>query len=241
MLINSSLAKVDQYISNVSDTKGLLEFLDTTYSNTINAIQHVKDVAIKGANDTVTAQDREVMGKEVEQMIQQVVSDANSKYLDRYSFSGQKTDTKPINYDGASFTYNGNDKEMRIDVSDHLKINVSQRADEVYIPVLKDLMDIRDALNNNDTAALQIGMGNLDGSFSKMIDKRSEMGVQLKSVEIVNEAYVETKVNLTARKQDVEDVNLADAISEFTYLQTLYQATAKSAAMMLKTSIMDYI
>jgi flagellar hook-associated protein 3 FlgL len=241
MLVSSSIARVDQYMSNVSDTKGLLEFIDTTYGNTIDAIHQVKAVAIKGDNDTVSAADRKVMASEVEQMIKQVVSFANSRYLERYTFSGEKTDVKPITYDGATFVYNGNNKEMNIEVSDNLKIKVSQKASDDYVPLLKDLVEIRDALNNNDTTALKVGMGKLDDSFIKMIDKRSEMGVQLKSVEILNEAYYETKVDLTAKKQDVEDVNLADAISEFSYMQTLYQATIKSAASMLKTSIMDYL
>lgn len=241
MLVNSSISKVDQYLSNVSDAKGLLEFIDTTYGNTIDAIHQVKAVAIKGDNDTVSAEDRKVMASEVEQMIKQVVSFANSRYLDRYTFSGEKTDVKPITYDGATFTYNGNNNEMKIEVSDNLKINVSQEADQAYMPVLENLVEIRDALNNNDTAALKVGMTNLDSSFTKMIDRRSEVGVQLKSAEILNAAYYETKVDLTARKQDAEDVNLADAISEFSYMQTLYQATIKSAASMLKTSIMDYL
>ena len=241
MLVNSSISKVDQYLSNVSDAKGLLEFIDTTYGNTIDAIHQVKAVAIKGDNDTVSAEDRKVMASEVEQMIKQVVSFANSRYLDRYTFSGEKTDVKPITYDGATFTYNGNNNEMKIEVSDNLKINVSQEADQAYMPVLENLVEIRDALNNNDTAALKVGMTNLDSSFTKMIDRRSEVGVKLKSAEILNAAYYETTVDLTARKQDAEDVNLADAISEFSYMQTLYQATIKSAASMLKTSIMDYL
>jgi flagellar hook-associated protein 3 FlgL len=211
------------------------------YSNTIDAIHLAKESGIKGANETFSAEDRKVMGEEIDQMISQIVSFANSKYLDRYPFSGEKTDTKSIDFDGTNFTYNGNATEMKIEVSDNLKIKVSQTADEVFIPVLENLKTMRDALNSNDTASLQVGMSQLDNSFNAMIDKRSEMGVQAKTAELLESSFLETKLDLTAKKQETDDVNLADAISEFTYMQTLYQATIKSASNMLKTSVMDYL
>jgi flagellar hook-associated protein 3 FlgL len=241
MLIDSSLMRVDQYLKNTADSQSLLSFVDTIYSNTIDAIHIAKEAGIKGANETFSAEDRKVMAQEVDQMISQIVAFSNSKYLDRYPFSGEKTDTKSIDFDGTNFTYNGNANEMKIEVSDNLKIKVSQTADEVFIPVLENLKSMRDALNNNDTVALQAGMAQLDDSFSAMIDKRSEMGVQSKTAELLESSFLETKLDLTAKKQETDDVNLADAISEFTYMQTLYQATIKSASNMLKTSVMDYL
>ena len=241
MLLDSSLSRIDQYLVNGSDAKGLLEFVDTTYGNAIDAIHQVKETAIKGSNGTTSAEDKKVMALEIEQMIKQVVSLANSRYMDRYSFSGEKTSTEPITYDGNTFTYNGNDKDMKIQVSDDLKLNVSQQADDVFIPILEDMVKVRDALNANDPDALRAGMTLLDSSYATLVNKRSETGVQLKSIEILAQSFQESKVDLTAKKQETDDINLADAISEFAYMETLYQATIRSASVMLKTSIMDYI
>lgn len=241
MLINTSLSKLDQYIDNVSDAKSLLSNIDSIYSQSMDTIERVKELANKGGTGTVTEADRKVMAAEVDKMIDQMLSFSNTKFLDRYMYSGEKTDTKPVEYDGFTFVYNGTQKEMEINVSENLSVTVSQRADEVYIPVMEEMVKLREALKSSDQEAISEAMGGLEKASNNFIDKRSEMGAQLKSVELMNQAMVETKNDLTAKKMDTEDVNLADAISEFSYLQTLYQASSRSSAIMLRTTIMDYI
>lgn len=241
MIIASTESRVSQYQDNISDAKSLLEYLDTVYDNTTSSLEEAQEIAVKGANDTYSSEDRNVMADSIEETIKQIVGFANSQHLDRYMFSGQKLDTKPIEYDGTNFTYNGNNTEMVINASEEVKVKVSQSAEEVFVPVLNKLVNLRDALRSDDQSQIETAMNDLNKATSDFIDNRSKVGVQLQSVDLLSEAYSQTKTDLTVKKQETEDVDLAAAITDFTYLQTIYQATVKSSLNMLKNSILDYI
>lgn len=241
MIIASTESRVSQYQDNISDAKSLLEYLDTVYDNTTSSLEEAQEIAVKGANDTYSSEDRNVMADSIEETIKQIVGFANSQHLDRYMFSGQKLDTKPIEYDGTNFTYNGNNTEMVINASEEVKVKVSQSAEEVFVPVLNKLVNLRDALRSDDQSQIETAMNDLNKATSDFIDNRSKVGVQLQSVDLLSEAYSQTKTDLTVKKQETEGVDLAAAITDFTYLQTIYQATVKSSLNMLKNSILDYI
>jgi flagellar hook-associated protein 3 FlgL len=241
MLINVTESRIDQYQNNVSDAKSLLDFMDTTFEQTTTSLQQAKEIAVKGANDTYSDTDRKAMADSVEEIIKQVVGFANSKHLDRYMFSGQKIDVSPITYDGTNFTYNGDNNAMTIDASEQVKATVSQSAGQVFVPVLNQLVKLRDALNANDHNAIEAAMNGVDTETNKFIDNHSKIGVQSNSIDLLNEAYSQTKTDLGVKRQQTEDVDMATAISDFTYMQQIYQATIKSSMSMLNNSILQYI
>ncbi|MGF7535628.1 flagellar hook-associated protein FlgL [Bacillus mexicanus] len=241
MIIASTESRVSQYQDNISDAKSMLEYIDTVYENTTSNLQEAQKIAIKGANDTYSSADRGVMADNIEETIKQIVGFANSQHLDRYMFSGQKLDTKPIDYDGTSFTYNGNNRDMVINASEEVEVKVSQSAEDVFVPVLNQLVKLRDALRSDDQSQIETAMNDLNTATNDFIDNRSKVGVQLQSMDLLSEAYSQTKTDLTVKKQETESVDMAAAITDFTYLQTIYQATVKSSLNMLKNSILDYI
>lgn len=241
MLIDVTENRINQYQDNVNDAKSLLEYIDMTYDKTTTSLEEAKELAVKGANDTYTSDDRKVMASGVEEVIKQIVGFANSKHLDRYMFSGQKLDVHPLDYDGTNFTYNGNSSKMTISGSEQMNTTVTESAEDVFVPALQTLVKLRDALNANDQAAIESTMGELDLKMNDVIDRRSEVGVQLDSINLLDEAYNQTKTDLSAKRQDTEDVDMATAISDFTYMQNIYQATVKSSVNMLQNSILEYI
>lgn len=241
MLIETSVSRVSQFVENTNDAKSMLEYLDNTYAKTTDCLNEVKDIALKGANGTLGESDRETLADAVNGLIDQVLGYANSKNLDRQIFAGQMTNTIPVTFDGTNFTYHGNDTSMKVNVSDTFTVDVTASAKEVFIPVLETMVEIRDALKANDQDALTAAMEKFDTERNVLIDKHSLVGNQLYSTELMSEAYKQSQVDLSAMYSDVVDVDMAEAITDFTYLQTMYQATLKSSSMMMKVSILDYI
>lgn len=241
MLVDASLNRIQQYQSNVSDAKGLLEFMDTNFGKSVAAISEIQETALRAANGTYTQQDKNVMADSIEQMIRQVVGFANARYMDRYVFSGEMTDTEPVTYSGTAAVYNGSGNEMSIAVSNQTNVTVSGRADNAFVPLITEFINLRD----------QIRLGNHPGIMASMVaaktladdftDARSRVGVQLESVELINDAYEQTKVDLAEKKKTVEDVDLAEVITEYTYLQTRYQASIQAQLKMMQNTILAYL
>lgn len=241
MLIKVTESRINQFNDNVNDAKSLLEFMDMTFDKSINSLEEAKEQAVKGANDTYSKEDREVMAQGIEETIKQILGFANAQHLDRHMFSGEKLDATPISYDGKNFTYNGNNEDMKVKVSEQMDATVSQSAEKVFIPVLEELVKVRDALRSNDQAKIESTLKDFDKAKNNFIDNRSKIGVQLQSIELLSDAYNQTKTDLSLKKQETEDVNMADAISDFMYTQNIMQATIKSSVNMMKNSILDYI
>ncbi|MED2737530.1 flagellar hook-associated protein FlgL [Bacillus toyonensis] len=241
MLIKVTESRINQFNDNVNDAKSLLEFMDMTFDKATNSLDEAKEQAVKGANDTYSKEDREVMAQGIEETIKQILGFANAQHLDRHMFSGEKLDATPISYDGTNFTYNGNGEDMKVRVSEQMEATVSQSAEKVFIPVLNELVKVRDALRTNDQSKIESTLKDFDKAKNNFIDNRSTIGVQLQSVELLSDAYSQTKTDLSLKKQETEDVNMADAISDFMYTQNIMQATIKSSVNMMKNSILDYI
>ena len=241
MLIETSVSRVNQFVENANDAKSMLEYLDNTYAKTTDCLNEVKTIALKGANGTLNDTDRVALADAVDGLIDQVLGYANSKNLDRQIFSGQMTNTVPVTFDGTNFTYHGNDTSMKVNVSDTFTVDVTASADKVFIPVLEAMVEIRDALKSNDQDALTAAMDKFDTEMNSFIDTHSLVGNQLYSTGLMAEAYKQSQVDLSAMYSDTVDVDMAEAITDFTYLQTMYSATLKSTAMMMKVSILDYI
>ncbi|MGF9890906.1 flagellar hook-associated protein FlgL [Priestia megaterium] len=241
MLMDVTESRLNQYQANVNDTKSLLQYMDVTFDSASSALDEAKEIGIKGANDTYSDSDRVTLSNSVEEIIKQMVGLANSQHLDRYMFSGEKINVKPIDYDGTTFTYNGNDKDMSVRVSDDVNVTVTQSAEEVFVPALKELVKLRDALKNNDQDGIEAALGGVQAESNKFIDNRAKIGVQTKSVELLYESYSQVKLDLSVKRQENDDVDMTTAISDFSYMQSIYQATIQSSLKMMQNSILDYI
>ncbi|MDU9693770.1 flagellar hook-associated protein FlgL [Priestia aryabhattai] len=241
MLMDVTESRLNQYQANANDTKSLLQYMDVAFDSASTALDEAKEIGIKGANGTYSDSDRITLSNSVEEIIKQVVGLANSQHLDRYMFSGEKINAKPIDYDGTAFTYNGNDKDMSVRVSDDVNVKVTQSAEQVFLPALNELIKLRDALKNNDQDGIEAALGGVQAESNNFIDKRAKIGVQTQSVELLNESYSQVKLDLSVKRQENDDVDMTAAISDFSYMQSIYQATIQSSLKMMQNSILDYI
>jgi flagellar hook-associated protein 3 FlgL len=69
--------------------------------NVNDVLQVLRERAVQSATDSQTADDREKVKNEVDQLKYQLVHLANSSYSGRYIFSGYSTDNKLLNDDGS--------------------------------------------------------------------------------------------------------------------------------------------
>jgi flagellar hook-associated protein 3 FlgL len=241
MMVDASENRIIQFQSNIQDAKGLLEFIDTNYGKTVANVQQIQETALRAANGTYTQQDRDVMADSIEQMIQQIVGYANSSFMDRHVFSGEMTDTTPLTYTGAAVTYNGNAATMKISISNQMEMDVSQTADTVYAPLITELINLRDQIQAGNHAGIEASMVATESLANEFVDNRSRVGVQLESIDFMNEAYEQTKIDLAEKRKSVEDVDLAEVVTDYTYLQNRYQASIQAQLKMMQNTILNYL
>ncbi len=122
--LRTNLSELTQYVDkNIPDA---LSWMDTTESSleVVNEIlRQMNTYCNQGANDPLTAKDRNSIVTNLEELKQQIYQEGNSNYAGRYVFSGYKTDT-PLVFDKSTkeYTYEITEPLSGADISVESKI-----------------------------------------------------------------------------------------------------------------------
>ena len=93
--IRNLLGDNAQYQRNIDDGAGWLDNTEPVLDSMSTLVADLKDIALKGASDEKGAAEREALGRQVEGLLEELLTLANSRYDQRYIFSGTHTLTQP--------------------------------------------------------------------------------------------------------------------------------------------------
>ena len=98
MLYQSRLTEVEQYMSNLNESKSRLETMDTSIQSTLQIFQRIRVLTVQGANGTYSSFElKEAAATEINEMLEELVNLANSKSgTGRPIFGGYQTGTEEL-------------------------------------------------------------------------------------------------------------------------------------------------
>lgn len=99
LILRGNIRNVEQYQRNINDGLGHMDFADSVLNDLVAAITEVRGIAIQGASDTVNAQDREILAKQVNEVLEFSLGLSHSKFRGEFVFAG--TETSEIPYEPA--------------------------------------------------------------------------------------------------------------------------------------------
>ncbi len=128
--LDNDIFKLNVYIKNIDTSKSNLRYTEGYLRSLTNILTRAKEIAIQGASGTYESDDKKMISKEVNALLEDVVAIANAKGPDGYSiFSGTKIDSEAFKVtrenkisktskDGAGpqiikVEYNGNQAEKK--------------------------------------------------------------------------------------------------------------------------------
>lgn len=240
LIVNSKI-QIEQYQSNINDARSFLETVEITLGSTVDALQRAREIGLMASNDTYNADDLATFQKEIEDIISLVLTNANKKHLDRYLFSGEKTDTPAFTYTGAAVTYDGDFNAQTIKVSPYLDVKISETGDMLFQNALTELINLRDQIGTGNTANITNAINQLDTAINEVIDNRSMIGDRLNTIEILSDTFEETKIDLEDKRSGVEDIDMSKLSIEFIQTRLLYQASLKTATTIMQTGLLSFI
>lgn len=240
-ILSRTESRIEQYQRNIVDAKNFLQKMDVIFGSAIDSVHIAKQDITRAATETLSETDRKIIADTLAETIDQLISFANERHLERHLFSGQKIDEKPIEFENGELTYNGNNKNMHINISENMDVEVTQGADVVFGDLINSLYQTEQAIRNNDTDAISEASALVDDAFEEFIDNRSRVGVQLKSVETMESAYTDTLTDLEIKKEDSLGIELAKVFGEFKQLEYLYQSAIHSTLTMENISVLNFL
>ena len=174
----------------------------------------------------------------VQNMLDEIVSLANTNVAGNYIFAGSKTDTIPFDQDG---TYNGDNNPFTIKISRNSTIEIGSDGDAVFGTVFNTLSDLKAALETNELSGIQDAMGNLDGHFGDISGNISDVGSKMNRMEIKDKIYQDLNFSNTERLSKIEDADIAEAIMNVKAAELTYQAALASSSEVMTLTLVDYL
>lgn len=164
--LRTNLSELNQYVEkNIPDA---LSWMDTTESslNVVNEIlRQMNTYCNQGANDTLTAENRNSIVENLEQLKQHIYQEGNSNYAGRYVFSGYKTDTPLVfNEPTDEYTYQITEPLCGDDISAEFKI-VNNVDINLFDKENPDAFD-KTMPNQIQFYRMRLGYGNLEDGVS---------------------------------------------------------------------------
>jgi flagellar hook-associated protein 3 FlgL len=232
-----------QYSTNLTTASDWLGNSDNALSSASNIIQSAYSLALQGANDTTTQAQRQSMAAQIAQYQTSILNLANSKGSNgQYLFAGQKTNAQPFTVAGSTISYNGDSNPVMVEASASQTINVNTPGSPIFTNIYNDLQSLQNnLLNNNQTAISNTDVASMQTDLSSVSMERGNIGAKMDTVQSMTADYTRRNTDLTGQISNLQDVNMAQAITNYQLANTAYQAALTVTSQGFGLSLANFI
>ncbi len=130
--IESSLARVNEFIDNLDGARRFLDTAASSLTNVGDLVSSVRASALAGANGTLTQTDRDTFAQQIDALLDQVVGLANADFQGQFLFAGTANDSAPYQVTGSGVRYAGNGESIHAAVASGLEVVMNVTGSEVF-------------------------------------------------------------------------------------------------------------
>jgi len=223
MNLKSTIAANGQYERNTNEAKLWLDETDQNINQMVNVMQRVRELAVKGSNETLTPQDREVIATEVKELTKQIQQFSEAKVNGEYPLFSTEA------------------KTFKIAEGIEVPANVSAEALFGNALVEEDLFQTLDNLVLNLGSGSSIDLDQIDVGIDRLLSTSAEAGARLNRVESIENRVQDSNLALQTMLSGIEDADYAETIMKLKSEESVYQASLAASAKIIQPSLMDFL
>jgi len=246
--VKSTVSSIEQMGRNITLGKSWLAASESAMSQVQDVISEAKALSIQMANSTVGAAERRSAAETVSNLLEEIVSLANTEVNGRYIFAGFETDTAPFTLESDnSVTYHGDNNAFTVKIGKDATVKVGSDGEAVFgtsgqpDDLFRVFNDLKTALENDDISGIQACMGELDGRFDHVASKISDIGSKMVRMDMRENILQDLNITNTERLSKIEDADITQAILDLRAKEVAYQAALSSASKVLQMSLLNYM
>lgn len=260
----SSNATQQQYSANVATLQSRATVIDGVLQSLQTISSRAGEIATSAGSATASNSDLNNYADEVNQLINQVVSAANTKdpSTGQYLFGGTASSQPPFttttdaNGNVTAVTYNGNSAVNKAQIGANLTTSVdipgvNSGASGVRglivdqqsgADFLNHLIALRNDLQSGNTSAISTtDSANLQKDENNIAYQVANNGVQQNQLTAAATLATGNSQSLNQRISDSSSADLVNTMVKLNQTQTAYQAALASGAKIMQLSILNYI
>jgi flagellar hook-associated protein 3 FlgL len=243
--LQHSLDANKQYGTNLDQATSWLDLTDSSLNAVDQALQRANELAVQAANGTMGPTDMAAIQSEIQSLQQHVLDVSHTQYGSYYIFSGTKSDqpgyVQPASSQTTPAAYQGNNQSVQVAVSKGVTMAVNADAQATFDPAFDALGTLLSGLQTNNQAAIQSGLSKIGTAIDAVSLQRAEVGAKTNRVQLLQQQQSSATTRLSGQLSNVKDTDMAEAITNFSMAQSVYQASLKAAAQALQPSLLDYL
>ena len=244
----SALAQVDQYNRSADSVDSRLAVVDTVLSDVVEKITAAQSVATAARGSTTTASQRAALALELGGIRDALLDDMNTTLHGRYLFGGADVTTQPYGVTPPATvpTYAGSNNTVRADVGSGRSVTIAfdgQAITQGSDPqdLFATLDQLITAVNAGNSAAIGTGMADLQRAFDRATAAQTRVGNDMELIDAQKLRLQQMKQSGGERLSKLEDVDMAEAITEMQHADAAYRAALGAVGTTSRTSLMDYL
>jgi flagellar hook-associated protein 3 FlgL len=244
----SGLGAAQNYIHGNELVVGRLQVMEGAVGSIFELGSKVRAMLVQRLSDG--AGQPGVIEPEAALMLDQVMSALNADLDGRYLFAGSRTDTPPVAL-GPAFTgfggpddtyYQGDAVALTVRADDDLAFTCGMTADRAGFEDLVGAMrTVVEADAVDDRALLEGALDLINRALPEIAGYRAELGSRQARLEDVKAVHMDAEVYLQREVSDVEDVDLADAVTRMTQQQVLIESAMATIGRLSQLSLADFL
>ncbi len=247
----ASIAKNDQYLRNISNSRTWLEATDSQLTHISSILTRAHDLALRGSNDTLGSSERSRLSEQVDGLLDEALQTVNASHEGKYIFAGQSTDTQPYAVTTVAgvttVTYAGDSEDMTREIDQGVELGVNVPGDasgggagSALKLMLSTLASLRDHLSS-DPSGIGADTGNIADAIDRTSNLRGFVGAKMSRLDATESALKEMQTDLDVSLSRAQDADVAEVLTKLMMQQTVYQAALAAGARVIQPSLLDFL
>ncbi|MEJ5250905.1 MAG: flagellar hook-associated protein FlgL [Chthonomonadetes bacterium] len=241
--LHRQIQESEQYQRNLTTAKNFLSITDVALENLNDLMRQVKSLAVQAATDTQTPEGRSAIAQQIGQIMSEVVSIGNNTtYGDRFIFAGLQTLRAPFTVEEGTLVYHGDQGSLNVELSPAVVMSINVQGDPLITGIYNAMANIKHYVETNNVEMLsQQGLQELQNQLDNLLRVRAVVGSKIQQIEMIQQRLDKRHIDFTELLSNIEDADIADAITKLKMAETTYQTTLATMARMQNLSLLDFL
>jgi flagellar hook-associated protein 3 FlgL len=237
----------DQYTQNISSVTLSLQSADSALSSVVTSLTSAVSLGTEGANGTNNPSNLQALATQVQSLLSNVITQANTSVGGNYLFAGTGT-TTPYTADSSSptgYTYNGNGDVNSVVIGNNESVQVNAPGSQIFSNssnnVIGALSSLVTALKSGTSSDIATATASVSSAISYIGQQRVIYANAESQVSNQTTSLQEDTVNLASQQNDLVGVDEATAAVNLSQAETQNSAVLAAAAKVLPVNLLNYL
>ena len=236
-----------KHLDNIGKAIGFITATDATLSEMSTSFDQVKALAVQGSNGSQDAASRKALAAAVQSHLDRMLDLANTVHDGRYIFAGTAVTTRPFEQaaDGSAVAYVGNLDTFEVDVSPGATATVNDNGYALFqggaADIFRTLIELRDALSDNDTQTIVDQLAVIDDAQTHLNDLHGQLGGRMQRLELTRNQTEAARTTIAELISQTEDADMTELIANMQLAETALQAGLQSGARVVQPTLLDFL